>query len=238
MLRVGLCRNGAEPQCLVPRSVAVCRFSNTGEDWYVLVGVAKDLILNPRSVAGGFVYTYKLVNSGEKLEFLHKVRGEREQPLGALSVAVTSQHRLRSSCGCYTLETVPKKTSHLPPKSHGASSAELRTQRRPPGSPGPLPLAVLSNWRTGKEWFFPCPHRAGERAALFLPQHELRELLLALVYEMNSHRSPWHRGARPGAGRTKLSPRFLAACRKRWLPRGQLGWQASGALARVSAGLC
>lgn len=54
-------------------SVAVCRFSNTGEDWYVLVGVAKDLILNPRSVAGGFVYTYKLVNNGEKLEFLHKV---------------------------------------------------------------------------------------------------------------------------------------------------------------------
>lgn len=54
-------------------SVAVCRFSNTGDDWYVLVGVAKDLILNPRSVAGGFVYTYKLVNNGEKLEFLHKV---------------------------------------------------------------------------------------------------------------------------------------------------------------------
>ncbi|XP_061297172.1 splicing factor 3B subunit 3-like isoform X4 [Pezoporus flaviventris] len=53
-------------------SVAVCRFSNTGDEWYVLVGVAKDLILNPHSVAGGFVYTYKLVNSGEKLEFLHK----------------------------------------------------------------------------------------------------------------------------------------------------------------------
>lgn len=51
----------------------MCRFSNTGDDWYVLVGVAKDLILNPRSVAGGFVYTYKLVNNGEKLEFLHKV---------------------------------------------------------------------------------------------------------------------------------------------------------------------
>lgn len=58
----------------VKKSVAVCRFSNTGEDWYVLVGVAKDLILNPRSVAGGLVYTYKLVNSGGKLEFLHKVR--------------------------------------------------------------------------------------------------------------------------------------------------------------------
>lgn len=50
-------------------SVAVCRFSNTGEDWYVLVGVAKDLILNPLSVAGGFVYTYKLVNSGENWSF-------------------------------------------------------------------------------------------------------------------------------------------------------------------------
>lgn len=71
--------NGNSPgcnSCPTPASlcsVAVCRFSNTGEDWYVLVGVAKDLILNPRSVAGGFVYTYKLVNNGEKLEFLHKV---------------------------------------------------------------------------------------------------------------------------------------------------------------------
>lgn len=54
--------------------MAVCRFANGGDDWHVLVGVAKDLILNPRSVAGGFVYTYKLINSGEKLEFLHKVR--------------------------------------------------------------------------------------------------------------------------------------------------------------------
>ncbi|KAF3854455.1 hypothetical protein F7725_022510 [Dissostichus mawsoni] len=30
-------------------SVAVCRFPNTGDDWYVLVGVARDMILNPRS---------------------------------------------------------------------------------------------------------------------------------------------------------------------------------------------
>ena len=53
--------------------MAVCRFSNTGDDWYVLVGVAIDIILNPRSVVGGFVYNYKLVNNGEKLVFLHKV---------------------------------------------------------------------------------------------------------------------------------------------------------------------
>lgn len=79
---IGLCRDHAHLlACLVIPSVAVCRFSNTGDEWYVLVGVAKDLILNPRSVAGGFVYTYKLVNSGEKLEFLHKVRGMR-RPVG------------------------------------------------------------------------------------------------------------------------------------------------------------
>uniref|UniRef100_A0AAR2K1C0 Splicing factor 3B subunit 3 n=1 Tax=Pygocentrus nattereri TaxID=42514 RepID=A0AAR2K1C0_PYGNA len=53
-------------------SVAVCRFANGGEDWYVLVGVARDMILNPRSVGGGYIYTYRLVGGGDKLEFLHK----------------------------------------------------------------------------------------------------------------------------------------------------------------------
>lgn len=54
-------------------SVAVCRFPNTGDDWYVLVGVARDMILNPRSAGGGFIYTYRLISGGEKLEFVHKV---------------------------------------------------------------------------------------------------------------------------------------------------------------------
>ncbi|KAL4657067.1 splicing factor 3B subunit 3 [Arapaima gigas] len=53
-------------------SVAVCRFAGSGDDWYVLVGVARDLILNPRSVGGGFIYTYRLVGGGDKLEFVHK----------------------------------------------------------------------------------------------------------------------------------------------------------------------
>uniref|UniRef100_A0A3Q2ZNV6 Splicing factor 3b, subunit 3 n=1 Tax=Kryptolebias marmoratus TaxID=37003 RepID=A0A3Q2ZNV6_KRYMA len=53
-------------------SVAVCRFTNSGDDWYVLVGVARDMILNPRSVSGGFIYTYRLGGGGEKLEFVHK----------------------------------------------------------------------------------------------------------------------------------------------------------------------
>lgn len=53
--------------------MAVCRFANGGDDWYVLVGVARDMILNPRSVGGGYIYTYRLVGGGEKLEFVHKV---------------------------------------------------------------------------------------------------------------------------------------------------------------------
>lgn len=61
------------PSSTLVSSVAVCRFPNTGDDWYVLVGVARDMILNPKSVGGGFIYTYRLVAGGEKLEFVHKV---------------------------------------------------------------------------------------------------------------------------------------------------------------------
>uniref|UniRef100_A0A8C8CPF3 Splicing factor 3B subunit 3 n=1 Tax=Oncorhynchus tshawytscha TaxID=74940 RepID=A0A8C8CPF3_ONCTS len=53
-------------------SVTVCRFASGGDDWYVLVGVARDMILNPRSVGGGFIYTYRLGGGGDKLEFMHK----------------------------------------------------------------------------------------------------------------------------------------------------------------------
>ncbi|KAG7281570.1 hypothetical protein CRUP_007604 [Coryphaenoides rupestris] len=52
--------------------VTVCRFASAGDDWFVLVGVARDMILNPRSVAGGFIYTYRLATAGDKLEFMHK----------------------------------------------------------------------------------------------------------------------------------------------------------------------
>uniref|UniRef100_A0A8C5BMP9 Splicing factor 3B subunit 3 n=1 Tax=Gadus morhua TaxID=8049 RepID=A0A8C5BMP9_GADMO len=54
------------------RLIPLCRFASTGDDWFVLVGVARDMILNPRSVAGGFIYTYRLSSAGDKLEFMHK----------------------------------------------------------------------------------------------------------------------------------------------------------------------
>lgn len=110
--------------CPVVSSVAVCRFSNTGDEWYVLVGVAKDLILNPRSVAGGFVYTYKLVNSGEKLEFLHKVRGVMGSfqaecwsssylPECCSDIVVLGASWARLSRWCCTLEAALEKISLL-----------------------------------------------------------------------------------------------------------------------------
>lgn len=78
LLKYGTVENNPHPSslpllCLTFYSVAVCRFTNTGDDWYVLVGVARDMILNPRSVGSGFIYTYRLTAGGEKLEFVHKV---------------------------------------------------------------------------------------------------------------------------------------------------------------------
>ncbi|XP_067652800.1 splicing factor 3B subunit 3 [Haliotis asinina] len=53
-------------------SIALVKFANKGDEQFVLVGVSRDLVLNPRSLSGGFVYTYLLVNQGTKLELLHK----------------------------------------------------------------------------------------------------------------------------------------------------------------------
>jgi splicing factor 3B subunit 3 len=44
-------------------SIALVKFANQADNQqFVIVGVAKDLQLNPRQVGGGFLYTYKLVN--------------------------------------------------------------------------------------------------------------------------------------------------------------------------------
>ncbi|XP_069113923.1 splicing factor 3B subunit 3 [Argopecten irradians] len=56
-------------------SIALVKFASRGDDVFVLVGVVKDLVLNPRSLGGGYVYTYQL-RDGEKLEFLHKTSME------------------------------------------------------------------------------------------------------------------------------------------------------------------
>lgn len=48
------------------------KFANRGDSQFVLVGTVKDLVLNPRSSAGGYIHTYQLKDNGESLEFLHK----------------------------------------------------------------------------------------------------------------------------------------------------------------------
>lgn len=48
------------------------KFASRGDDQFVLVGVARDLVLNPRSLTGGFLYLYQLEDGGETLKLLHK----------------------------------------------------------------------------------------------------------------------------------------------------------------------
>ena len=58
-------------------SVSVCNFSVRPDETFVVVGTAKDMSLNPRSCAGGFLVVYRVVDQpdgGQKLEFFHKVR--------------------------------------------------------------------------------------------------------------------------------------------------------------------
>lgn len=44
-------------------SIALVKFGNQADNQqFVIVGVAKELQLNPRQVGGGFLYTYKLVD--------------------------------------------------------------------------------------------------------------------------------------------------------------------------------
>jgi len=55
----------------------ITRFTNQDpEDYFVLVGVAKYLKLNPRQTDGGYIYTYKLVNDWSALELVHKTAVE------------------------------------------------------------------------------------------------------------------------------------------------------------------
>lgn len=48
----------------------MCKFAGQGEQQFVLVGVGKDLILNPRSHSGGSIHCYKILNN--QLELVHK----------------------------------------------------------------------------------------------------------------------------------------------------------------------
>ena len=53
-------------------SIALVKFASKGEQQYIIVGTVKDLVLSPRSCAGGFLHVYSISESGDSLHFLHK----------------------------------------------------------------------------------------------------------------------------------------------------------------------
>ena len=54
-------------------SICLTRFSSRAHSQlYLLVGVAKELVLNPRSCTAGAIYTYQVMDGGERLELLHR----------------------------------------------------------------------------------------------------------------------------------------------------------------------
>lgn len=44
-----------------------------GDEWFVCVGVVKDLQLTPRSFSAGFIHVYRFDATGTGLKLLHKV---------------------------------------------------------------------------------------------------------------------------------------------------------------------
>lgn len=52
-------------------SIAVCQFASRGEEWYVIVGTGRDVILGPHSSSGGSLILYQVVEEGRKLKYLH-----------------------------------------------------------------------------------------------------------------------------------------------------------------------
>src|SRR4051812_20471366 len=58
--------------CLVAHSIALVKFTGHGEQQFVIVGTATELVLNPRSIANGYLHVFKLTNAGTQLEWQHK----------------------------------------------------------------------------------------------------------------------------------------------------------------------
>uniref|UniRef100_T1J553 Splicing factor 3B subunit 3 n=1 Tax=Strigamia maritima TaxID=126957 RepID=T1J553_STRMM len=52
--------------------ITLCKFANHGDIQFIIVGVAKDLQLNPRQSGGGFLYTFCLNEEGNHLDLIHK----------------------------------------------------------------------------------------------------------------------------------------------------------------------
>ncbi|EWC47138.1 pre-mRNA-splicing factor rse1 [Drechslerella stenobrocha 248] len=57
-------------------SVAVVPFTSQDDEHFLLVGTAKDLVLNPRSSTCGYAHVYRFLEGGKQLQFIHKTKLE------------------------------------------------------------------------------------------------------------------------------------------------------------------
>ncbi|KAL1854344.1 pre-mRNA-splicing factor rse1 [Diaporthe australafricana] len=64
-------------------SVAVVPFASQDGESFLIVGTAKDLILNPRQFSEGYIHIYRFQENGRELEFIHKTKVE-EPPMALL----------------------------------------------------------------------------------------------------------------------------------------------------------
>jgi splicing factor 3B subunit 3 len=65
-------------------SAAIIPFASQENEGFLIVGTAKDLIVNPRSSSEGFLYVYRFQEGGRELEFIHKTKTE-EPPQALLA---------------------------------------------------------------------------------------------------------------------------------------------------------
>ncbi|KAI9889964.1 MAG: pre-mRNA-splicing factor rse1 [Vezdaea aestivalis] len=65
-------------------SIAAVSFASQDDETFLVVGTGKDMIVNPRSFAAGFIHVYRFQEDGRELEFIHKTKVE-EPPLALLA---------------------------------------------------------------------------------------------------------------------------------------------------------
>lgn len=65
-------------------SIAIAPFASQDEESFLIVGTAKDLVVNPRTYSAGSIHVYRLHEDGKELEFIHKTKVE-QPPLALLA---------------------------------------------------------------------------------------------------------------------------------------------------------
>ncbi|KOS18324.1 Pre-mRNA-splicing factor rse1 [Escovopsis weberi] len=64
-------------------SVAIVPFASQDNEYFLVVGTGKDIVLNPRSVSEAYIHIYRFQDNGRELEFIHKTKIE-DPPLAMI----------------------------------------------------------------------------------------------------------------------------------------------------------